>query len=335
MSISVPNSGLRIVVMARDRHEELHRALSSIKKLNFDCKVEVIVSDNPSNQGFAKNLPNWVIHKKRIGDLTLHEHMKVIFQESELEWTLITHDDDILLPELGRLFSQNRDNVSIVAITGKSKIVFDQLDASLEFLEQDYESRIVGANFNANKVFHPSELINALFYFGTLFPASAIIVRSEVLRGFVDLDIRTGMAWDFELAMRLSELGDIYFNGLIPVMEYRIHGANSVSGKALSLTLPADALIVRMNAIKKFRELRNHRAVGRMLVDFIRAYVLLCEKGDYGDLKKFIDNLEEILENPMVWKPIAIILKFKVIFGAMNRFMETRRRIKLLKVKPT
>lgn len=122
--------GLSVVIMAHERQEETLRAVDALLKVNFGCPTEIVVSDNPSTPDrIIKNLPPQIVHRVRNPSGESLWHANQILQELDHEWTLLTHDDDEILPRLGELFRIYKTDPEVMVITGKSRIFVNNVES--------------------------------------------------------------------------------------------------------------------------------------------------------------------------------------------------------------
>ena len=236
--------GISVVIQAHERQEETLRAVDAILRVDFGCDTEIVVSDNTSTpEKQIKNLPPQVLHKVRNppGDATWHANQ--ILQEIDHEWTLLTHDDDEILPSLGELFRRYSVDSETVVITGKSRIIIN----GAETIDQGYSTRLKRAHLDGSSPVLRTDLFDSLFDIGPLFPASAIIVRTEHLRKLSMFNPHFGLASDLDLSMVLANKAKVVFDGGTYVMNYHIHGGNSVFSTQAAGGLMADFTILRLS----------------------------------------------------------------------------------------
>jgi hypothetical protein len=236
--------GISVVIMAHERQDETLRAVDAILNVDFGCETEIVVSDNPSSPDKAiKNLPSQVIHKVRnpSGDSVWHANR--IFQELDHEWTLLTHDDDEMLPYIGELFRKFNSDTQTVVITGKSRIIVN----GAETIDKGYNTRLSRAQLDGSSPVSRTDLFNSLFDIGPLFPASAMIVRTDHLRKHSNINSDYNLAGDLALSMAFANNAKVVFDGSTYVMNYHIHGGNSVFSAAAAGGLMADFTIVRLS----------------------------------------------------------------------------------------
>lgn len=250
-------SGIQIVIMAHDRQDETIRAVKAIQRIDFGCKTELVVSDNPSSpEKTIVGLPASVVHKVRNPSGASQWHAAKIMKELDHEWTLLTHDDDEILPHLGVLFREFCSNPDITMITGKSRILVNGVETE----DAGYISRLSDSSLlNENPVIR-SDLFFQLFDIGPLFPASAMIVRTQRLKESADFNADFALAGDLAHSMAVSKNASVVFDGSDYVMNYHIHGGNSVFSVGAAGGLMSDFTIVRMaEAVKSNLEINKER----------------------------------------------------------------------------
>ena len=258
-------SGIQIVLMAHDRQKETLRAVTSLQRVDFGCVTEIVVSDNPSSPDKTiRDLPPQIVHKVRNppGDSLWHANQ--IFKEIDHEWTLLTHDDDEILPRLGDIFRIHNEDSEVMMITGKSRIIVNDIETQ----DQGYLNRLEKAKLLNSHPTARTDLFEALFDIGPLFPASAMIVRTEFLRKHSTINPDFDLAGDLAQSMALAKNTKVIFDGSSFVMNYHIHGGNSVFTPRATGGLMADFTIVRLSeAIKSKLEITADRK--KMLVKAI------------------------------------------------------------------
>lgn len=236
--------GLSVVIMAHERQSETLRAVDAILKVNFGCPTQVIVSDNPSTIDKAIiDLPESVIHKVRNPSGTSTWHANQILKELDHEWTLLTHDDDEMLPHLGDLFRAHCENPQTMVITGKSKIIVNGKETE----DIGYCNRLNSAGLIQDYPVIRVDLFDSLFDIGSLFPASAMIVRTKHLLKNSSINPDYDLAGDLAYSMALALDSEVVFDGANCVMNYHIHGGNSVFSINAAGGLMSDFTIVRLN----------------------------------------------------------------------------------------
>lgn len=279
--------GISVVVMAHERQEETLRAVQAILKVDFGCPTEIVVSDNPSVPEKAiQNLPDSVVHKIRNPSGDSLWHANLILSEIDHEWTLLTHDDDEMLPSLGELFKKWSSVADVEMITGKSKIVVNNRESEdAGYLNRLEKAALLKAPTNSRR-----DLFDALFDIGPLFPASAMIVRTSHLLQKSVINPDFDLAGDFAHSMSIAKDAGVIFDGSTFVMNYHIHGNNSVFSVNAAGGLMSDFTIVRLSeAVTHNMEINNSRL--RMLTRAIFVSRILAKAfhldSRYSNVKKY------------------------------------------------
>lgn len=236
--------GIEIVIMAHDRQMETLRAVTALRAIDFGVPTAIKVSDNPSSEAsVVKGLPSDIEHIVRSPCLSANDHAKKIWSEFGYEWTLLTHDDDELLPALGEIFRRfsKFDNVSV--ITGLSEIINKDGNTIREI---GYENRLAAAGLLGQLSTERNDLAQELFDLGSLFPASAIIMRGNHKIDFANWNTDFELAGDLAHSMYAAQEGAVVFEGRTPVMKYHLHGGNSVLTSGAAGGLMADFTVTRL-----------------------------------------------------------------------------------------
>ncbi len=270
-------SGIEVVIMCRERPSEANRAISALAKVDFGTNTKIIVSDNPStpNKSLA-NVPEGISHIIRNPSGSWNWHFNKIVSELEYEWCLITHDDDEILPILGDVFSTHRTNPDVSVITGLSQITHHE--SGLIF-DQSYEGRLESAGLKEPAGRIRRDLSHYLFDLGTLFPASAMIIRSSLLQSLPPLDERFELTADFGLSVLIAHESGVIFEGEQPVMKYHLHQNNSVFSNEAMGGIKADFTITRLLLLNKFPEMLNESRLTLILKSVIQSKILISAFG--------------------------------------------------------
>ena len=270
-------NSIEVVIMCRERQTEAVRAINALRNVDFGAETRIIVSDNPTSREKAlKNIPNDIIHTIRDPSGSWNWHFNTIVAELEYEWCLITHDDDELLPQLGDIFREHSDNSLVSVITGLSQIVDHKTGP---VTDKFYEKRIYAAGLK-----HPAgpvytSLSKQLFDLGTLFPASAMIIRTSLLRSLAPLDERFELTADFGLSMLIAHNHGVIFEGIKPVMNYNLHNNNSVFTDDAAGGITPDFTITRILLLDRFKELYTESRVTMLLQSVVKSRILISAFG--------------------------------------------------------
>ncbi len=322
------NPGLDIFIASRDRPIETLRAIDAIKRIDFGVDTRVIVSDNASGMSTVLNgLPSDVVHLVRV-PCNASEHFNLILSNLNSTWVLVTHDDDVLLPQLGEVFREAAGNPEVNVVSGKSSLVNPSGEI---FRDPNYEERLSLAGLTTHSgsrlVRHFDEL---LFDYGTLFPASAIIFKVSTLKESWKVNSDTNYAGDFEFSFQVSKDSTVLFSGHIPVMQYHLHGGNSVFNSDLPYLLPAETLICRISyALDKPTMISDDR-IHHLKSDFLRAVLLAYEHGDFDKISTLVTYTKEfeLKFGCKLQSRFTVFLIKSRIFSFLPRFfLRLRRRI--------
>jgi hypothetical protein len=302
---------LNIIIMARERQSEVMRAISAIRNVDFGMKTQIIVSDNASVPEKAlKNLPPDIKHLLRFPSGDTFWHFNTIISETDSEWVLITHDDDELLAEFGTFFQTYSSDENVSVISGRSRILNSE---GKEIFSKDYETRLISAGLVSNEIRPISNFPELLFRHGSLFPASAIAVRGELLKNMPTMTTDTGLAYDLAYSFRVSNKTNVVFQGSTPIMNYYIHGGNSVFTPDAFSGLHFDLLIARLESIKLRIVKPNIRKYSKLILESLKARLISYA---FGNLDKvlFFDSYVNRNKKSLPFGFVFSILKFKFRF---------------------
>lgn len=233
--------------MSHERPEFLKRALVALGKIDFGQTPKITISDNPSepSKKISKDIVEGFNYILREG-LGATSHLNQIISEIKSEWILITHDDDEILPLMGDLFKEYSSNPKIGMITGRSLI----LNSSGDIVRNNaYESRLRKSKLHSTHSHPKNDLFWYLFDLGSLFPASAMIIRSEIYKDIQKINSDVNLASDYSLSLKIAKSNSIVFEGVNPVMRYWLHGDNSVYSHEAISSLRSELTIAKIDEI--------------------------------------------------------------------------------------
>ena len=315
--------GIEVVIMCRERQNETLRAIGAIKHVDFGVDTQIIVSDNASKPEKAlTGLPSGIIHRLRDPSGSWNWHFNTIVSELGYEWCLITHDDDEILPILGTIFQSHKDNPEVSVITGLSQII--DHEAGL-ISNNGYEFRLNSAGIREQAGVIHLDLSQKLFDFGTLFPASAIIIRSSLLKSVAPLDTRFEWTADFGLSILIAHRKGVIFEGIKPVMNYHLHGNNSVFTDEAAGGIKSDLTVTRILMLDKFPELYNASRMNMLLKSVIKSRILLSAFG--LNERKII--LNETINSSLILRRGSLkyfLMKIPIYLGPLSGFVRRKMR---------
>lgn len=325
--------GIQIFIMAHHRQDETIRAIEALEKVDFGIPAEIVLSDNPESPEFIiKGVPKNVIHRIRNPSGGSLWHATQIFQELEYEWTLLTHDDDEILPSLGTLFREHYSDPTIGVITGLSQIV--GLNGENTF-DEGYENRLIGAKLLGQEPSSRNDLSKYLFGLGPIFPASAMIVRTSLLRNSHKLNPDFELAGDLAFSLQVADQASVIFEGRWPIMNYHMHGGNSVFSREAAGGLMSDFTIVRLDYISN-STLEMTPEIKKMLTNAVIASRILSKSFQlserYLNVIKYAKSASQQRGEKVVFWYSLLPIPLGVLKPIVRRLMWRRLGIKRWKV---
>jgi hypothetical protein len=229
----------------------------------------------------------------------------------------LTHDDDEILPHLGELFRRYKSDPGVVMITGKSRILVN----GIETRDQGYLTRLEQARLLGTEPVIRADLFDCLFDIGPLFPASAMIVRTEHLRTRSIINPDFDLASDLAFSMAIAKDSKVVFDGSSNVMNYHIHGGNSVFSSRAAGGLMTDFTIVRLSEavrnVIEITEIRHKKLLRSVFVARILAKAFHLDER-YSKIntytldfnKAFPENrINKIFLLPILLGPLKILIR--------------------------
>jgi hypothetical protein len=318
--------GIEVVIMCREREREARRAIQALSIVDFGVETKIIVSDNPSSAKMAlTDIPKDVSHIVRDPSGSWNWHFNSIVSELEYEWCLITHDDDEILPILGKTFQTHKDNSEVFVITGLSQIV-DHKNGPI--FDQGYDTRINSAGLRSPAGAIYTNLSGHLFDLGTLFPASAMIIRSSLLQSLAPLDVRFELTADFGLSILVAHNRGVVFEGSKPIMNYNLHKNNSVFTDDAAGGIMADFTVTRILLLEKFNELYTESRMTMLLKSVVMSRILIAAFGLTQRkklLKKTISGSDLLKRNKLKY----FLMSFPIFLGPLAPFVRKKVRARL------
>jgi hypothetical protein len=318
-----PPVTLEIVIMSHERPEFLKRALSAINKVDFGVLPKITISDNPSV--LAKRVPsdlvvgyNYVLRE----GLGATAHLNKIIMETKLEWTLITHDDDEILPQLGELFKEYFTNPKVGMITGRSLILNSE---GHQVVNKAYEQRLRKSKLNFDRTVPKKDLFWHLFDLGSLFPASAMIVRREIFEEIQKINPDVNLASDYSFSLKVARKNQIIFEGLAPVMRYWLHGNNSVFSDVAVKRLKSELTIAKLEELINFGVKLNLARNLSLSIQVFQSTILLNAYKEYDKIAVLERYLKEYRKlNRRLLFNSTFVFKNKVFARIVRHEMQRR-----------
>jgi hypothetical protein len=124
-----------------------------------------------------------------------------------------------------------------------------------------------------------TSLSSQLFDLGTLFPASAMIIRTSLLKSLGPLDERFELTVDFGLSILISHNHGVVFEGIEPVMNYNLHKSNSVFTDDAAGGITPDFTVTRILLLDRFKELYTEPRMTKLLQHVVKSRILISAFG--------------------------------------------------------
>ncbi len=318
--------GLEIIVMSRERPQELQRALDALEVVDFGTTTYIRVSENPpTTVSSIKHIPEKYEHTLRKPGGNSIWHLNEILGELKYEWTLITHDDDEILPKLGEVFREHSSNSKVSLITGLSRI----LDMSgKEIRNARYEQRLTKAGLDDYSGKVRFDLAALLFDLGSLFPASAMIIRSAVLSKVYPIPKEIDLAQDLSISMSVTESNGVIFEGMTPIMNYHLHDSNSVYSDSALGGLKADLTVTRLNHLVRYPSMLNRVRRRKLTRDILISKILATSfsmKDKQANLRIFSEEARQACGREISYWPARVPL----FIGPIKRVVRWLVRIRV------
>jgi hypothetical protein len=320
------NPGIDIYIASRDRPFETNRAIQALKAVDFGVKTRIIVSDNASSpSSVLTDLPEGVIHLVR-QPCGAQEHFNLVIGELNCEWFLFTHDDDEMLPALGKLFRESILIPEVNVISGRSQITNKD---GVAIIDHIYEDRLEKAGMLTQESKSIYNFLELLFDYGTLFPASAIILKSALISHKFALNPDTHYAGDLEYSLEVARHSVVRYQGIEPVMKYHLHGGNSVFDSNLPFVMPSQTLICRIQEMIKNPDLINELRISRLKNDYRRAALLAFEAGETKQLEilmKYVAEFHSTFNICLAGRFFHFLVRFQSVLFIPRLILEFRRK---------
>lgn len=133
--MSVNTKSIQIFVLSRNRLKYLQYTLPSVlSQVSSNCKIEVIVSDNSTNdevQSYIEaNYPS-LKYIRRTPPLPQSKHFGLISLEATADFVVFFHDDDVMLPNYTSEILEAFDRYPEASGIGTNAIVIDSSGSEL------------------------------------------------------------------------------------------------------------------------------------------------------------------------------------------------------------
>lgn len=237
---------LQIYIATHNRPEYIIECVNSALNQDDFTNVEVIVSDNSSNN-ITKDLINGhglnVKYIKRSNVLSAIDHLNTIIKEADGEYLTIFHDDDMLLPDyIGRtrdILDRERNFVA----AAPNSFYINGVFASNEKIRKSAANEII-----------ENQNILARQYIGITSsnppPFPGYMYRVSCIKNILLDGTEAGKYCDLTFLIKLASVGKIYWIS-DPLMGYRIHSSNDTKKEDINHRLRLMRFIYKNTDIKR------------------------------------------------------------------------------------
>jgi GT2 family glycosyltransferase len=219
--VCLPNKTTQIYILCRDRLEYAREAISSAVNQNV-TGIQVVVSDNSEGDAvgnmISAEFPD-VTYIRRRPALDALEHFFLVMRESNAEYVVFFHDDDVL--DEGYVLMMRtalQVHPNIVAVGCNAKVLRDK-----RYTDNFYMTKFTNDIFLTRS----EELLDYYFRFNNhrAAPFSGYMYRRSAIEGLC-VEINDGGKYnDVIFLIKLIARGNIFWLAK-SLMHYRMHGSN-------------------------------------------------------------------------------------------------------------
>ena len=214
---------LQITILTRNRSEFLKQTIESVlNQKKTALKYELIISDNSDSDNSKEDFENLyksadIKYIKRSIAVPAREHFDLVVSELSAEYSVLLHDDDILLPNFIDEMSTFIVNTEAAAV-GSNAFIFS--DDILMADKKMHNCRAI-KRFDNKKEF----LERYLPCNGGIAPYPSYMYRTDFLKLAFQANLMKGKHADVGLLTSLLDYGPIFWFDK-PLMYYRVHESN-------------------------------------------------------------------------------------------------------------
>lgn len=249
---TTPTSQVQVFVLAHHRPLLLHKTLLSILSQD-DREFELIVSDNSTNDSVEKlieqEFSGQLSYRRRRPALSPIRHFQAVLEESNKDYFVLFHDDDLMQPSFVRHLREFLDqHRECSAVAPNAYLRMDDTLRSRVFYPKAAE---------VNKVMSGEEMATRyldLSQFRMPFPG--YMYRTTMVAGIQINPEEGGKHADVSFLCKVAGAAPVAWLGKA-LFEYRIHGGNDSRSESIPSRLSLLRFIYRTSGIT-----RHSRIVG-------------------------------------------------------------------------
>lgn len=246
---------VQIYILCRDRVSYLHEALQSILVQDYD-DYEVVVSDNSEYdkvQALIQSKYPQIIYIRRQPTLQALEHFRVVISECTAEYSVLFHDDDVMMPDYVKCMVEALDqHPSISAVGCNAQILQGETLTEYRFMRSFIRPTLL---YNPETFLQPYlglELTGPAPFPGYMYRTSAI--TGLYLDGY-----EGGKYSDVTFLLKILRRGPILWLPEI-LMHYRKHPGNDSAIEVIGQRLRLLRYIYKETSItKKSKQISEFR----------------------------------------------------------------------------
>jgi glycosyltransferase involved in cell wall biosynthesis len=214
------NQKIQVFIASFNRPEYLRESIDSVLGQTAISMIEIIVSDNSTNDDVQMMMEtdySSLKYIKRQPSLPADEHFKAIISDVTSEFYMIFHDDDIMHPQLvENLYNELFNDLNLVAVSANGCYYFPEKKS----LPTIYFSWLKKIHFK-----NPVNFVKKYLIGLGVAPFSGYMYRSSVYtKSFINKE-DGGKHSDVSFLVKGLDFGAILWLNR-PLMYYRIHGSN-------------------------------------------------------------------------------------------------------------
>jgi Glycosyl transferase family 2 len=209
---------LEIVILTCDRPSMLKQSLASVITQQVSFSLKTIVSDNSRSEDTSEMLsscyPN--IATRRYNSIPSYEHFREAVHNSQAQYIMLFHDDDVLLPGcLQALVNSLDHNPEISAASCNAYISFGDQCSSRTMIRKAKSNILISNEKNLVERYLD-------YWQGGVAPLSAYVYRKSAIKPDY-IDFRTGGKYsDVCMLLQVLSNGPILWLSM-PLAIYRVH----------------------------------------------------------------------------------------------------------------
>lgn len=243
---SISISRVQVYVLCRDRVAFLDEALQSIVNQDF-TGYEVVVSDNSERddvEAMVRLKYPQVRYIRRRPAMSVTDHFRAIINECNREFTVLFHDDDVMMPNYLTCMVAEFDQQPLVAAVGCNALILRNRTLT--------DERLMGAFSQPLMLQEPEVFLKPYLGFELEGPAPfpGYMYRTSALSGLYLDPAEGGKYSDVSFLLKVLRRGPILWKPEA-LMQYRLHSGNDSNTGEIGQRLRLLRYIYKHTRLKK------------------------------------------------------------------------------------